>query len=103
MAVGGTYYVQARTLNPLAVVLGADVGLLITAILVVNNLRDLHTDRQAGKRTLAVIIGKRATRLEYTFLVAGAYTVPVILATACGFSAWMLLPVSSPWPQPMTT
>jgi len=94
VAVGGTYYVQARSLTPMALLLGADVGLLITAILVVNNLRDLVTDRRAGKRTLAVIIGDPATRLEYTLLVAGAYAVPLSLAAA-GFRAWMLLPVIS--------
>jgi 1,4-dihydroxy-2-naphthoate octaprenyltransferase len=95
VAVGGTYYVQALTLPLIVLLMGADVGLLITAILVVNNLRDLHTDRPAGKRTLAVIIGDRATRVEYTLLVASAYAVPVALAAAPGFSVWMLLPVVS--------
>ena len=95
VAVAGTYYVQAGVVNPPALVLGADVGLLITAILVVNNLRDLETDRAAGKRTLAVILGERATRLEYTLLVAGAYAVPVILSATTGFYAWMLLPLIS--------
>ncbi len=98
VAVGGTYYVQARALSPLALALGADVGLLITAIIVVNNLRDRPTDAAAGKRTLAVIIGERASRVEYGLLVAGAYAVPVVLAATAAFSGWVLLPLlSAPW------
>jgi len=95
VAVGGTYYAQARTMSSLALALGADVGLLITAILVVNNLRDMETDRAAGKRTLAVIIGERASRMEYILLVAGAYTVPIIMAAVGVFCAWVLLPLLS--------
>ena len=55
------------------------MGCLVTAILVVNNLRDIDTDRAAGKRTLAVRIGKVATRWEYAALIGVAYVVPVIM------------------------
>ena len=64
----------------LALLSSVAMGCLVTAILVVNNLRDVDTDRAAGKRTLAVRIGKVATRWEYTALIVVAYVVPV----SCG-------------------
>ena len=97
VAVGGTYWVQALALAPDALVAGAGVGALSTAILVVNNLRDIETDARAGKRTLAVRIGRTATAAEYTLLVAvgvwaplqgiGAYDWPVTVAVASGLAA----------------
>ena len=95
VAVCGTYYVQALRLTPLVWLMGVIEGLLITAILVVNNLRDIQSDRQTGKRTLAVIIGKRASRLEYVLLLAGAYAIPIILWLSGRMSAWVLLPIFS--------
>ena len=80
VAVLGTYYVQALSISPLAIWSAVPVGLLITAILVVNNLRDIATDQAAGKRTLAVRLGARATRLEYLILVSIAYLLPAILS-----------------------
>ena len=97
-AVIGTYYLQADTVSSTAFVAAIPIGLLVTAILVVNNLRDLETDRQAGKRTLAVRIGERATRLQYVLLVLGPYLlVPVLLAmdaTAWVFIAYLSLPMA---------
>ena len=78
-AVAGTYYVQALTMTPLVLVAALPPGFLITAILVVNNLRDIDSDRRVGKKTLAVRIGTGGTRWEYTLLLAGAYAVPVVL------------------------
>jgi 1,4-dihydroxy-2-naphthoate octaprenyltransferase len=78
IAVSGTYYVQALEFTPEALWAGAGIGALSTAILVVNNLRDLQTDARAGKRTLAVRIGVRASRAEYAALVAIAAIVPPI-------------------------
>jgi 1,4-dihydroxy-2-naphthoate octaprenyltransferase len=95
VAVCGTYYVQALNLTPMVVMMGVVVGLLITAILVVNNLRDIATDRKTGKRTLAVMIGEHKTRSEYTFLLAGGYAIPVIIWLAGFVSAWLLLPLTS--------
>lgn len=92
VAVAGTYYVQALTLTPLALIAAIPMGALATAILVVNNLRDIDTDRRAGKHTLAVIIGPRATRLEYVALLAGAYLVPAWLWLGRGEPAWIMLP-----------
>ena len=78
-AVAGTYYVQALTMTPLVLVAALPPGFLITAILVVNNLRDIDSDRRVDKKTLAVRIGPGGTRWEYTMLLAGAYAVPVVL------------------------
>lgn len=97
VAVGGTYYVQAGSLSPLAVWTGVPLGLLITAILVVNNLRDLETDRATGKRTLAVRLGESGARLEYVLCLLGAYLTPLLLwifglAPAWANLAWLSLP-----------
>lgn len=95
VAVCGTYYVQTLRLTPLVLLMGVNVGLLITAILVVNNLRDIHTDRQAGKRSLAVMIGDRGTRTEYTLLLVSAYAIPVILWLRGLAAGWVFLPLVS--------
>jgi len=82
VAVAGTAYLQALTLEPLFLVAAIPPGALITAILVVNNLRDIPTDTAAGKRTLAVILGRERTAVEFALLLAVAYAVPVALAGA---------------------
>ena len=79
VAVVGTAYLQAVRFDPLFVAAAIPPGALITAILVVNNLRDIPTDTAAGKRTLAVVLGARATQREYALLLAVAYLVPVAL------------------------
>lgn len=95
VAVCGTYYVQALQLTPMVWLMGAIQGLLITAILVVNNLRDIQTDRRSGKRTLAVMIGERGSRIEYLLLLAIAYAIPFILWLGGVSSAWVILPLLS--------
>lgn len=95
VAVCGTYYVQALHLTWPVILVTIPVGSLITAILVVNNLRDISTDRKADKHTLAVILGNRGARLEYVLLLISAYTMPVILWLAGLASGWVLLPVVS--------
>lgn len=110
VAVAGTYYVQAvnvvdpgafpfsppeGTLPLTVLTVAVPVGALNTSILVVNNLRDLDTDRQAGKYTLAVLLGPFGTRLEYTLLLAAAYAVPLELYLRGPWSGWILLPVAS--------
>jgi len=71
VAVNGSYYVQVEHLDWLPFGLSVAVGCLSTAILVVNNVRDIDTDRRAGKRTLAVRLGRESTRRLYVGLVAG--------------------------------
>ncbi len=99
VAVGGTYYVQRGALTPAVWLGGVAMGCLVTAILVVNNVRDADTDRAAGKRTLAVLLGRRGARIEYLLLLAVAYAVPLILWLACGYGvgvmlAWLTLPLA---------
>ena len=92
VAVVGTAWLQAARIDPLFVGAAVPVGALITAILVVNNLRDLPTDAAAGKRTLAVVLGARGTVVEYGTLIAAAFIVPVILVAA-GAGLPVLLPL----------
>ncbi len=77
VAVCGTAYVQLGHVPALAVWASVPVGALATAIIVVNNLRDRATDTRAGKRTLAVRLGRSATLVEYAALLAVAYAVPL--------------------------
>ena len=105
VAVTGTYYVQAAalatafplwlppdTLPLAAVVASLPAAALSTNILVVNNLRDRETDEAAGKRSLAVIIGYRWSRVEFVLLLGMAYTVPVVFWLT-GFSLLVLAPL----------
>ena len=69
VAVAGSYFVQVQHLPWQAFVCAVPVGLLASAILVVNNVRDLETDRRAGKRTLAVRLGRARTRTLYAAMV----------------------------------
>ncbi len=93
VAVVGTYYAQAQAVTPIAFVAAVPMGALITAILVVNNVRDADTDRQAGKRTLTVLLGRRGARIEYILLFLAAYLTPVILWLAFAMRPTVLLPL----------
>lgn len=73
VAVTGTYFVQVGSISAAAWGMAVPVGLMITAILVVNNLRDLENDRKAGKHTMAVRLGAQGTRVEYLLCMAVAY------------------------------
>ena len=88
VATAGTYYVQSEELTKLAVAAAVPVGCTVTLILVVNNLRDIPTDRQAGKTTLGVVMGDKGTRGWYLSLLAAAYMV----ALGC----WVVGPLD--WP-----
>jgi 1,4-dihydroxy-2-naphthoate octaprenyltransferase len=76
LAVCGTYYVQALTLTTTAIVLSLPMGFLSVAVLVVNNLRDIDTDRRSGKRTLAVRLGRTGGRWEYVLMLMLAGLIP---------------------------
>lgn len=65
VAVGGSYYLQTLSISPAALLAGAMLGLFGAAVITVNNYRDLETDSRAGKRTLAVVVGRRATQWVY--------------------------------------
>jgi 1,4-dihydroxy-2-naphthoate octaprenyltransferase len=79
-AVGGTCYCLLGRLDARALAAGAALGLFATAILAVNNARDIETDARAGKRTLAVRLGRRAARAYYALLLAAAYATIAALA-----------------------
>lgn len=84
VAVGGTYYVQALEIHSYVLVAGIAPGFFSTAILTVNNLRDIHSDRRAGKRTLAVRFGETFARGEYLLSVGIASLMPVVLVFLTG-------------------
>lgn len=92
VAVVGTYWVQALALSPVAVLAAVPVGAIGTAIIVVNNLRDVATDAKVGKRTLAVRLGVAFTRCEYTALLAMAAAAPLAFL-ALGWRWTALLPL----------
>jgi 1,4-dihydroxy-2-naphthoate polyprenyltransferase len=94
VAVAGSFYAQTEELAWEAFVLAIPVGLLASAILVVNNVRDLETDRRAGKRTLAVRLGRQGARGLYGGMLAAAFvTAPFPwLFGGDALDAWLLLP-----------
>jgi 1,4-dihydroxy-2-naphthoate octaprenyltransferase len=93
VAVAGTAFVQVGRIPELAWWAAIPVGSLATAILVVNNLRDIATDEPAGKRTLAVRFGERGAVAEYAVLVASAYAVPALLFLEGRSGPVVLLPL----------
>ncbi|PSQ44196.1 1,4-dihydroxy-2-naphthoate polyprenyltransferase [Halobacteriales archaeon SW_7_68_16] len=107
VAVTGTYYVQAAallatglptavppgTVTPEVAVASLPIAAVATNILVVNNVRDLETDREAGKRTLAVRIGYAGSRVQFVALLALAYLVPPALWLTAGFGPTVCLPL----------
>jgi 1,4-dihydroxy-2-naphthoate octaprenyltransferase len=93
VAVCGSYYVQVQELPWQAFVASVPVGLIAAAILIVNNVRDLETDRRAGKRTLAVRLGRDRTRLLYAGMLAAAYLFLGVVWS--GLCAWVLLALAS--------
>ena len=68
---------QSGTVNELSLYMGVAMGMLSTAILVVNNLRDLDTDKLSGKRTLAVRLGKEFSKIQYIMLVLIPFLLPL--------------------------
>jgi 1,4-dihydroxy-2-naphthoate octaprenyltransferase len=93
VAVAGTFYVQVKgdELPWEAFAIAVPVGLLAAAILVVNNVRDLESDRRAGKRTLAVRLGRARTRLLFAATVFGAFLCAPVTWLFGPFEPWLLL------------
>ncbi len=96
VAVAGSAFVQREQLTAAAFVAAFPVGLLATALLVTNNLRDIPGDRVAGKRTLAVRLGDQATRSFFLALVVGAFAAVVVLAVVLKRPAVLLGLVAAP-------
>lgn len=80
VAVGGTYYVQSLTITPAVLLAGLAPGLISTALLTVNNLRDIKQDRAAGRKTLAVRFGATFAKFEYAVALTLACAIPLLLA-----------------------
>jgi 1,4-dihydroxy-2-naphthoate octaprenyltransferase len=91
-AVAGSAFAQLRTWPWEAFVLAVPVGLLAAAILVVNNVRDMDSDARAGKRTLAVRLGRDRARTVYGLIVYGAYVVAPLPWLLGSLSPWLFLP-----------
>ena len=94
-AVCGTYFVQAGAVSAAAVYAAISAGLLVVNILVVNNLRDIETDRASGKRTQAVRLGESGSVLEYTIVLILAYAVLGLAVLSRAVSPWALLAILS--------
>ena len=93
VAVSGSYFVQTEELRWEAFALAVPVGLLAAAILVVNNIRDVDTDRRAGKRTLAVRLGRARARRLFAAMIGASFSAVVALAVA--LSPWLLLALAA--------
>ena len=90
VAVVGTYFVQAGTTSADVWWMAVPLGLLITNILVVNNLRDLEYDRKGHKHTVAVVLGKKGTQIQYLLFVIISYLIVVLFAWE-GIFPWATL------------
>ncbi|MEJ7785738.1 MAG: 1,4-dihydroxy-2-naphthoate polyprenyltransferase [Solirubrobacteraceae bacterium] len=93
VAVSGSYYVQIQELPWPIFALAVPVGLIASAILVVNNVRDVDTDRRAGKQTLAVRLGRDRARMLYTGMLGVAYASLAVIGA--GLCWWVLLPLAT--------
>jgi 1,4-dihydroxy-2-naphthoate octaprenyltransferase len=91
VAVAGSYYVQVTHLQWEAFALSVPVGLLAAAILVVNNVRDIDSDRRGGKRTLAVKLGRERTRMMFAAAVYTSYPLALVTWLAGPLRAWVAL------------
>ncbi|MGB2851229.1 MAG: 1,4-dihydroxy-2-naphthoate polyprenyltransferase [Solirubrobacterales bacterium] len=97
VAVNGSYYVQLEQLDLAPFLLSIPIGLLSAAILVVNNVRDIDTDRRAGKRTLAVRLGRERTRELYTAMIALSYLLlPLVLVAGSRWAPALVALASAP-------
>jgi 1,4-dihydroxy-2-naphthoate octaprenyltransferase len=92
VAVAGSYFVQVKHLDWKAFALAVPVGLLASAILVVNNFRDIDSDRRAGKRTLAVRLGRDKTRTMFAVIVYVAFVLAPVTWVFGPMKPWVLLP-----------
>jgi 1,4-dihydroxy-2-naphthoate polyprenyltransferase len=92
VAVSGMYYLHSGTIAAAPLLAGVVVGFLAAAVLVVNNLRDIETDRRVGKNTLAVRLGRRFTVWEYAVLLHAPFALLLLLAHA-ERRAWLLAPL----------
>lgn len=98
-SVAGTYYIQSGFIPPAVWWMTTPPGLIVTAILVVNNLRDLENDRKAGKHTMAVRLGERGAKVQYLTCMIVAYLILIPVAWIgmipwSALLAWLSLPIA---------
>lgn len=98
IAVMGTTYAHLQGWSVNAFWLGSSTGALCVNILVANNLRDIHSDRKAHKRTLGVLLGERFLKVEYTFMIVAALAVHGWIFVVNDFDAWWTLMIVSVLP-----
>jgi 1,4-dihydroxy-2-naphthoate octaprenyltransferase len=91
----GTFYLHTQDISLLSLVVSIPVGALITNILVVNNYRDIEEDREANKRTLAVIFGREFSRWQFTILIILSYLTSFSLYLQFDFNFWIFLPLAT--------
>lgn len=91
----GTYYLHTQDFSLLSFLVAIPVGAVVTNILIVNNYRDIDEDHSAGKFTLAVIIGKKLTRIQFIFLIVLSYAICILLFLEFHFSSWIFLPFAT--------
>jgi 1,4-dihydroxy-2-naphthoate octaprenyltransferase len=91
VAVGGTYYLQTGGINSEVIIAGLSPGLISSAILAVNNFRDFHTDKIAGKKTLVVRFGQNFGIAEYIFTIVAACIIPVYLSISTNSHYWCMI------------
>ncbi|MCU0805484.1 MAG: 1,4-dihydroxy-2-naphthoate polyprenyltransferase [Burkholderiales bacterium] len=95
VATGGSYYLQTGGVTWPVITAGAMLGALAAAVLVVNNYRDIESDRRAGKITLAVRIGRPASRVEFALLVAVPFAMLPLFGRAVGLGWPLFLPLAT--------
>ena len=88
----GTYFIQVKEFSVLSFLTSIPVGALITNILVVNNFRDIEEDKAAGKKTLAVILGRNFARYQFIILTISSFLIPAALFFIYNFHFWIFLP-----------
>ena len=88
----GTFYLHTQEISLLSFVVSLPVGALTTNILIVNNYRDIEEDREANKRTLAVLLGRAFTRWQFILLIILCYFVSLVLHFHFNYSVWIFLP-----------
>jgi len=91
----GTFYLHTQEISILALIVSIPVGALITNILIVNNYRDIQEDRNANKKTLAVLLGKEFSRWQFIFLIIISYLASFVLYFNFAFNLWIFLPFAT--------
>jgi 1,4-dihydroxy-2-naphthoate polyprenyltransferase len=85
MIVLGTFYVQSPVLEPAAMYAGAIVGILSATVLFVNSFPDYEADRSKGRRTLVILLGKKAAAAVFPLFIVAAYAM-IVAGIALGFT-----------------